>query len=71
MKSLIISQSISDKLSYKHGVVRTEVEECFLNRSKGLLEDIRENNVTNPPTQWFISETNKGRKLKVVFVAKK
>ena len=34
----------------------------------GLLEDTRENNKTQPPTRWFIAETDHGRLLKVVFV---
>ncbi|MGA7981011.1 MAG: hypothetical protein WCA32_12415 [Chromatiaceae bacterium] len=32
--------------------------------------DTREEHRTQPPTRWFIAETNLGRKLKVVFVPK-
>lgn len=56
------------KLGQKHKVTRSEVEECFLNRTKGLLADTRINHKTNPPTQWFIAETDKGRRLKIVFI---
>jgi len=65
---LLISVSVKEKLKEKHGVNISEVEECFLNRCKGFLEDTREKNKTNPPTQWFIAETDHGRNLKVVFV---
>ena len=65
---LLISASVKEKLQEKHGVNISEVEECFLNRCKGFLEDTREKNKTNPPTQWFIAETDYGRNLKVVFV---
>jgi hypothetical protein len=47
---------------------KDKVEECFYNRIKGLLEDTREQYKTNPPTMWFIAETNEGRSLKVVFI---
>jgi hypothetical protein len=40
------------------------------NREGGLLEDIREDHKTDPPTQWFIAETDYGRRLKVVFIFK-
>lgn len=68
LKSLRISQGVIQKLLQKHNVTRNEIEECFLNRIKGMLTDTRLNNQTNPPTQWFIAETDKGRKLKVVFM---
>jgi len=66
--NLNISEAIAKKLSEKHSVTRDEVEECFYNRIKGLLEDTREQHKTNPPTMWFIAETNEGRSLKVVFI---
>lgn len=59
---------IRRKLKYKHNVNISEVEECFCNRDKGLLEDTREEHKTNPPSQWFIAETDYGRRLKIVFV---
>lgn len=67
--SIKISKKILEKLASKTPPVKPdEVAECFLNRQGGLLFDKRAQHATNPPTQWFISETDKGRKLKVVFV---
>lgn len=66
--NLKINKRITEKLLKKHRVTTTEVFECFLNRTKGLLEDIRVNHKTNPPTLWFIAETDHGRLLKIVFI---
>lgn len=63
-----ISKRISEKLLEKHGVTTEEVFECFLNRTKGLLEDTRLDHKTNPPTLWFIAETDHCRLLKIVFI---
>lgn len=63
-----ISPNVAVKLANKHEVTPKEVRQCFENRTRGLLEDTREQHQTVPATQWFIGETNKGRKLKVVFV---
>lgn len=63
-----VSKRVAEKLRYKHDVTLFEVKECFLNCSKGFLEDTRLNNKTNPPTMWFIAETDRGRCLKVVFM---
>ncbi len=66
---LFVHPTIIDKLHSRHGVTVTEVEECFYNNVHiNLLEDIRENNKTTPPTQWFVAETNTGRLLKVCFI---
>lgn len=66
---LIISARVRRKLADKHSVVPTEVWQCFLNHTENrFLEDSRENNKTNPPTMWFISETDSGRLLKVCFI---
>lgn len=65
---LIISRAIQAKLAGKHSVSRKEVEECFENRDCRLLADNREDHKTDPPTLWFIAETNQRRSLKVVFV---
>jgi hypothetical protein len=35
------------------------------------IKDTREEHLSDPPTYWFVSETNKRRVLKVVFVARK
>lgn len=66
--ALIISASIRAKLKVKHGVEESEVIEAFANRDKGFLIDTREDHQTNPPTEWFISETDRGKKLKVCFM---
>jgi hypothetical protein len=66
--SLIITDKIAEKLWSKHGVMRADVEQCFANRQGGLLEDTREGHRTDPPTWWFISETDRGRRLKIVFI---
>jgi len=68
MKNLVISQSIKIKLLEKHFVRRVEVEECFKNRTRGYLQDLRTEHQTDPPTYWFISVTHRGRLLKVVIV---
>lgn len=65
---IVISERIRQKLAEKHGVIAEEVTECFLNRAGRFLEDTREEHRTEPPTQWFIAETDAGRALKVVFV---
>jgi uncharacterized DUF497 family protein len=65
---LKINKAIIDKLAKKHQVSSDEVLECFFNRTRGLLEDTRVNHKTNPPTFWFIAETDHGRLLKVVFI---
>lgn len=69
---LIISTKIELKLATQHNVNREEVEQCIsnLDENDGLFEDNREENRTIPPTIWFISETDNGRKLKVVVVPK-
>lgn len=63
-----ISPCVIEKLEEKHKVILSEVGECFLNRTQGLLEDTRLDHQTDPPTLWFIAETDSGRLLKVVFV---
>lgn len=70
MDSIVISKSIAAKLQDKHKVCRREVEQCFENRIGGFLLDNREEHATEPPTMWFIAETNQGRALKVAFVQK-
>lgn len=62
------SARIRAKLKEKHGVSLKEVEQCFLNRSGKLLQDTRADHQTDPPTLWFIAETNQSRVLKVVFI---
>jgi len=63
-----MSTAIRKKLRDKHDVSEKEIRQCFLNRQKHFLEDEREEHKTVPPTQWFISLTNKQRELKILFV---
>lgn len=65
---LIVSAAVLQKLRTKHHVTIDEVEQCFLNQTKVFLEDNRTEHMTMPPTMWFISETDRGRVLKVVFI---
>jgi hypothetical protein len=65
---LQFSPKVLEKLEERHSVEQKEVFECFFNREANFLIDTRENNRTNPETQWFISETDKGRKLKICFI---
>jgi len=70
MQHLIISAKVLEKLKNKHAVDNFEVEQCFFNLTGKLLTDNRELRRTNPPTLWFISKTNKGRLLKIVYIQK-
>jgi|SRR5580658_8705992 uncharacterized DUF497 family protein len=65
---ITVSSKVAAKLHEKHGVTADEVRQCFANRDGGLLEDDREEHRTDPPTQWFIGQTNKRLKLKVIFI---
>lgn len=68
---LVISTRVRDKLARKNPpVTRAEIVQCFANRSGTYLFDPREQHKSTPPTQWFIAETDFGRKLKVVFIPK-
>ncbi len=64
----IYSPAVLEKLLTKHLVSSKEVEQCFINRDGGLLEDKRENHATTPLTRWFIAETNQCRLLKICFI---
>lgn len=66
---LKISRNIAEKLRDKHQVEKREILESFANRDGAFLEDNREDHKSDPPTQWFVAETDYGRKLKVVFIA--
>jgi hypothetical protein len=68
MEALVISPEVLAKIEKKHFIERKEVEQCFLTREGGLLIDDREQHRTDPPTQWFLARTNRGRLLKIVFV---
>jgi len=68
--NLIVPPGVVYKIETIHGVSVGEVEECFFNYEtpERYLIDDREEHATNPPTHWFISETNRGRKLKIMIV---
>ena len=65
---LNISPQVEQKLWEKHRVTPQEVYECFLNHTSHFMEDTREEHGTWPPSEWFISETDHRRVLKVVFI---
>ena len=70
MKNLVVSEAVRTKLQKKHQVTLREVEHCFANREGRLLYDNRALTKTNPPTLWFIAQTNQNRKLKIVYIQK-
>lgn len=70
--TLIISTRVREKLQHKTPpVTQEEIQQSFANRNGSYLTDIREQHRTNPPTQWFVAETDYGRKLKVIFILDK
>lgn len=64
----VFTPRIEKKLKDQHSVSVEEVEQCFWNRIGDLLEEHRDGHKTDPPSLWFISETDRRRKLKVIFV---
>lgn len=69
MRGLILSSKVQEKLASKEPpVTRGEIEECFANRTGVYLLDQREQHKSDLPTQWFIAETDYGRKLKICFL---
>lgn len=65
----MIAADIRAKLADdQHHVKEGEVHEAFMNREGPYLEDDREEHRTDPPTEWFLSYTDRGRLLKVIFV---
>jgi len=67
MLTLIISPAVRDKIAARE-ITQRDIEQCFENRCGEFLVDDREENKSDPATLWFISETNHGRLLKVVFI---
>lgn len=68
---LMISSAIRQKLAGKQPPVNEDdIIQCFSNRTGKLLEDMREDHQSDPPTKWFIAETDYGVKLKIVFIAR-
>jgi uncharacterized DUF497 family protein len=69
LEHLIIAPDIRDKLLRPdHNVKEDEVRECFLNHDGFYLEDNEEDHQTDPPSEWFVGETDRGRLLKIIFV---
>lgn len=69
--SLVISSRVREKLGRKQPpVAQVEIEQCFGSRSGSYLLGERQDNQTDPPTRWFIAETDYGRFLKIVFILK-
>ena len=65
----LISSKVRDKLKDpSHSVTEDEILQAFANRSGNALQDNREKHKTNPPTNWFVSETDYGRKLKIMYI---
>lgn len=66
---LHLTAKIRQKLAQKiPPVSENDVLECFINRNHSFLIDTREDHQTDPVTQWFISENDYGRRLKVCFM---
>jgi hypothetical protein len=68
MKNLVISAEIKEKLVLKHNLSRKDVEQCFKNRTHSYLQDIRLEHLTEPITEWFISENDSGKLIKIVCI---
>lgn len=67
--ALIISAKVREKLARKDPpVTEEEIRQCFATLEARTLRDTREQHASDPPTEWFIAETDFGRKLKVVFI---
>lgn len=66
--ALKISPAVQEKLDKKHGVKESEIVECFANCVGKYLDDTRQRHKTDPKTLWFVSETDRARKLKVAFI---
>lgn len=64
----VVAPLIKTKINGRHRVEEREIIECFSNVELGFLVDTREDNATDPPTRWFIAETDRGRELKVCFI---
>lgn len=66
---LFISERVREKLAHKSPqVTEKEILECFANQTHHPMIDTREEHRTNPFTRWFVSETDYGRKLKIMYV---
>jgi len=71
ISGLYISRRVQEKLDAKHGGISIdEIQQCFANRDGAFLRDTRAEHMTDPVSQWFIAETDRGRELKIVFMNK-
>jgi len=69
MKGFKISARVREKLAAAdHAVTVDEVVECFMNLEGPAFRDQRAEHETDPPTQWFVAETDKRRVLKIVYI---
>ncbi len=68
IESFIWYRDIVDKLIWKHGVSREEVEEVFINRPK--FRRIEKGRIKNENLYSALGQTNAGRYLAVVFIYK-
>ena len=65
-----MSYSMRMKLAAKTPPVsENDLFECFQNRTRTAILDLREKHDTDPPTLWFISENDYGRRLKICYVS--
>lgn len=65
-----MSPKVKQKLVTKHGITEKDVFNAFENREGSVLNDTREEHATIPPSQWFVSQLDDGRYIKVVFMLK-
>src|ERR1700679_294909 len=65
---IYITEAIAKKLRERHDVSEHQVAECFQNLKSKFAYDTRPEHQTDPPTLWFVGETDGGRRLKIVFV---
>lgn len=67
--ALQISLAVRAKLAQPdHNVTEEEIEQCFANRCGGTCGDNRPEHQTPIPTEWFVAETDYGRRLKIVYI---
>ena len=67
-KKFLISRAVENKLKERHDVTTDEVYECFMNIEGPAFKDTRAEHDTDPPTMWFVASTDRGRRLKVVYI---
>lgn len=66
--NIFISDKTKNKLTDKHDLKFEDIKECFCNLEGEFLTDTREEHKTDPITQWFIAENNRGQLIKVCFM---